>query len=45
VLEYLARLAAATEALDARARPAPRELLAKHYRRKHGPEAYYGQAR
>jgi L-ribulose-5-phosphate 4-epimerase len=44
-LEAVARLAAATFALNPKARPLARHLLDKHYRRKHGPDAYYGQKR
>ena len=44
VLEHLARLA--SETLRIRAVPAiPRALLDKHFLRKHGPTAYYGQKR
>lgn len=42
VLEEVAKLAARTEQLGGEA-PAPRYLLDKHYHRKHGPNAYYGQ--
>ncbi|HNQ87868.1 MAG TPA: L-ribulose-5-phosphate 4-epimerase AraD [Verrucomicrobiota bacterium] len=42
-LEYVARLAADTERLAPRVRPVPRALLDKHFLRKHGPSAYYGQ--
>lgn len=43
VLETLARMAAETLALSPGARPIPRALLDKHFLRKHGPKAYYGQ--
>jgi L-ribulose-5-phosphate 4-epimerase len=43
VLEEVARMARDTEALSPHAGPAPQYLLDKHYRRKHGPDAYYGQ--
>lgn len=43
VLEYIAQLAAVTVSLDPQARPMARELLDKHFFRKHGPGAYYGQ--
>lgn len=43
VLESVARKAWRTEALAGEAAPIDRELLDKHYLRKHGPEAYYGQ--
>lgn len=29
--------------LDPNAEPAPRHVLDKHFLRKHGPNAYYGQ--
>jgi L-ribulose-5-phosphate 4-epimerase len=44
VLEEVARMAALTEALAQEARPIPRNLLDKHFLRKHGTGAYYGQA-
>lgn len=44
VLEAIARLAYETLALNAAAEPIPLELLDKHFFRKHGPAAYYGQA-
>jgi len=34
-----------TLAIDPAANPAPQHLLDKHFLRKHGPGAYYGQAR
>jgi L-ribulose-5-phosphate 4-epimerase len=43
VLEYLARLASETLRANPRVRPMPRALLDKHFLRKHGPGAYYGQ--
>ena len=43
VLEEVARMALLTRQLDPSAMPAPRYYLDKHYRRKHGPNAYYGQ--
>jgi L-ribulose-5-phosphate 4-epimerase len=42
-LEFIARLASETEALNPAAKPMPRALLDKHFLRKHGPGAYYGQ--
>jgi L-ribulose-5-phosphate 4-epimerase len=42
-LEYIARLAAETIRIEPYPTPAPRELLRKHFLRKHGPNAYYGQ--
>ena len=32
-----------TLTLDPNAEPAPRHVLDKHFLRKHGPNAYYGQ--
>lgn len=43
VLEEVARMAADTLAIDARCKEAPGYLLDRHYERKHGPSAYYGQ--
>ncbi len=43
VLEHLARLASETLSLNPALKPMPRELLDKHFFRKHGPGAYYGQ--
>lgn len=43
VVEEVARMAIDTEALSAHCGPAPQYLLDKHYLRKHGPNAYYGQ--
>jgi L-ribulose-5-phosphate 4-epimerase len=43
VLEFVARLAAETLSLNARIEPIPPALLDKHFLRKHGPGAYYGQ--
>ena len=45
VLEEVARMAAQTEWLDPNVRPAPQELQDKHYYRKHGANAYYGQGK
>lgn len=44
VLEFVARLAGETLRLNRRLRSIPQELLDKHFFRKHGPGAYYGQA-
>lgn len=44
VLEEVAKMAARCERLNAQVKPAPQELLDKHYSRKHGKNAYYGQA-
>ena len=43
VLEECARMAYRTEQINASAQPAPRALQDKHYFRKHGATAYYGQ--
>jgi len=43
VLEEVAKMAFLTRQLDPFADPAPRRVLDKHYLRKHGPNAYYGQ--
>ena len=43
VLEYIARLARETLALSPGVRAMPGVLLQKHFFRKHGPGAYYGQ--
>lgn len=43
VLESIARLAYLTRTLNPAAAPIRDELLQKHFRRKHGPGAYYGQ--
>ena len=42
-LEEVARMAHGTLALAPAASPLESHLLAKHHRRKHGPDAYYGQ--
>ena len=43
VLEETARMALLTRQIDPAAAPAPAYILDKHYQRKHGPNAYYGQ--
>ncbi len=43
VLEFTAQMALHTFALRPDVAPIPRHLLDKHYLRKHGPGAYYGQ--
>ena len=43
VLEEVAKMARRTEALLPGVEPAPQYLQDKHYLRKHGPNAYYGQ--
>jgi L-ribulose-5-phosphate 4-epimerase len=42
-LEEVARLALLSVMLDPDAGPLPQALRAKHFERKHGPRAYYGQ--
>ena len=44
-LEAVAQMAATTFALSPDAAPLPAYILDKHYGRKHGPGAYYGQKR
>ena len=44
-LEIVADMALKTLSLNPSASPAPAHLLAKHFSRKHGPSAYYGQSR
>lgn len=43
MLEYVARLASETLVLAPGLEPVQPELLEKHFSRKHGPAAYYGQ--
>ena len=43
VLEEVAKMAARCEMLQPQVKPAPQELQDKHYYRKHGKNAYYGQ--
>lgn len=43
VLEEVAKMAYRAETINARIQPAPQELQDKHYFRKHGANAYYGQ--
>lgn len=43
-LEVCAEIALATLRLQGEPSPLPPHLLDKHHRRKHGPDAYYGQA-
>lgn len=45
VLEFVARLASETLHLNPAAKPMQRALLDKHFLRKHGPGAYYGQGK
>jgi L-ribulose-5-phosphate 4-epimerase len=43
ILEFLARLASETLRLKPQTGPMQKALLDKHFLRKHGPKAYYGQ--
>jgi len=44
VIEFIARLASETLRLNPKLKPMQPALLDKHFLRKHGPHAYYGQA-
>ena len=43
VMEECAKMAYRTEQINASVQPAPQALQDKHYFRKHGQNAYYGQ--
>ncbi len=43
VLEEVAKMASRCELINPNVKPAPQELQDKHYYRKHGANAYYGQ--
>jgi L-ribulose-5-phosphate 4-epimerase len=43
VLEEVAKMAARAEQINPQVKSAPQELMDKHYYRKHGANAYYGQ--
>ena len=45
VLEEVAKMAARCEQIDPKVNPASQELQDKHYYRKHGKNAYYGQSK
>jgi len=45
ILEYVARMACHTLAVHAETRPLARELHDRHFLRKHGRNAYYGQVK
>ena len=45
VMEYVAKMATEAEAVNPRIHSAPDYLLEKHYQRKHGKNAYYGQGK
>ena len=42
-LEQVARVAVLTLVIDPEAAPLPEVVVERHYTRKHGPGAYYGQ--
>jgi L-ribulose-5-phosphate 4-epimerase len=44
IVEYIARMATHTITVNPDAKPLARELHDKHFYRKHGPSAYYGQS-
>jgi L-ribulose-5-phosphate 4-epimerase len=43
VLEEVCKMAHLTLALDPHVKPLPEHIIRKHWERKHGPNAYYGQ--
>jgi L-ribulose-5-phosphate 4-epimerase len=43
ILEYLAKSAFLTESINRDAARLKQSIISKHYERKHGPDAYYGQ--
>ena len=43
VLEEVAKMALLTRQVKQDAEPAPAHVVEKHFMRKHGPNAYYGQ--
>ena len=45
VLEEVAKMAARCELINPKVQPAPQELQDKHYYKKHGANAYYGQGK
>ena len=45
VVEEVAKMAFRTELINKDVKPAPQELQDKHYYRKHGANAYYGQSK
>jgi L-ribulose-5-phosphate 4-epimerase len=45
ILEYVARMASHTLSINAESRPLTRQLHDKHFLRKHGKNAYYGQVK
>jgi L-ribulose-5-phosphate 4-epimerase len=45
ILEYVAKMALHTLSINAESGPLPQELHDKHFLRKHGRNAYYGQVK
>ena len=45
VLEEVAKMALFTISIDPATQPAPQHIQDKHFMRKHGPNAYYGQGK
>jgi len=43
VLEEICKMAFLTLCIDPLTKPLPEHIIKKHWERKHGPEAYYGQ--
>ena len=43
VLEEVCKMALLTLTLESQAKPLPEHIIKKHWERKHGPDAYYGQ--
>ena len=43
VLEEVAKMALFTLTINPEAKSLPEHIVNKHYQRKHGPNAYYGQ--
>jgi L-ribulose-5-phosphate 4-epimerase len=43
ILEEICKMALFTVTLDPLAKPLPEHIIRKHWERKHGPDAYYGQ--
>ena len=43
VLEEVCKMALLTVTIDPLAKPLPEHIMRKHWERKHGPDAYYGQ--
>jgi L-ribulose-5-phosphate 4-epimerase len=43
ILEEICKMALLTVTIDSLAKPLPEYIIKKHWERKHGPDAYYGQ--